>query len=79
MHLTFSSDFNILCTVGFHKPVISASSSTMCLMSLLTLDSTFVKLQVFLSSGLMQDFLHESLNVFSILKPAIHSNDVSVA
>ena len=48
----FKSDFNILCTVGFPQPDISARSRTICLLSLLMADSTFDTLQVLRSGGL---------------------------
>ena len=49
----FKSGFNILCTVGFPQPVISDRSCTMCLLSLLTVYSTFVTLPVFLRGRLL--------------------------
>ena len=57
MHLAdacaiFKFDFNIICAVGLPQPVISARLRTVCLLSLLTTDSTSVPLPVFLSGGL---------------------------
>ena len=46
------SDFNILRTVGFPQPVISARSRIMCLLSLLKADLNIRTLLVFLSRGL---------------------------
>ena len=44
----FKYNFNILCTVDFPQPLISVRFQTVCLLSLLMADSTFVTLPVFL-------------------------------
>ena len=43
----FKCDFNILCTVDIPQPLISVRFRTVCLLSLLMADSTFVALPVF--------------------------------
>ena len=83
-HLTdtfgiFKSYFNILCTVGFPHTIISARSHIVCLLSLLTADSTFVALPVFLSGGLPISFtagFPREISIVCLLKPVMHSGDV---
>ena len=80
MHLAdacaiFKSDFNIICTVGFPQPVISAREHTVSRLSLLTTGSTSVPLPEFLSGGLpirsATSFPREIPKVICILKPVI--------
>ena len=77
----FKFDFNILCTECFLQPLISAKSHTVCLLSLLTAESTFVTLSEFLSGGLpirsAAGFLEIS-KVICILKPNIHSGEFAL-
>ena len=77
------SDFNILSVVGFRQPDISARSRTVCLLSLLMADSTFVTLPVLLSSGLpissAAGFSSRNLESNLYSKAVMHSGDVRVA
>ena len=79
----FMSDFNILSTVGFPQPDISARSRTVCLLSLLMADSTFVTLPVLLIGGLpIRSAAGMSIrnlegNLYS--KAVMHSGDVRLA